>query len=147
FVVDIKTPHQKKQRAAFPTAEGPPLPKVEKLVDQRTCWMFSGPGRNYHTDANEARKLGFPTIVVQGMMSTCFVSEVMHRAFGPDWLTGGRMSIKLTNVLWVDERITAFGQVKETQLEGSSERVHCEVWVEKQDGTRIALGSASALRA
>ena len=146
FVVDSKTSNQKTPRPPFPTAEGHNLPEVHKLVDQRTCWMFSGPGRNYHTDAEEARKLGFPTIVVQGMMSTCFISEVMHRAFGPEWLTGGRMSIKLTNVLWVDEEISAFGRVKETRPEGGGERIHCEVWVEKQDGTRIALGTASALR-
>ncbi|MDG2048699.1 MAG: MaoC/PaaZ C-terminal domain-containing protein [Myxococcota bacterium] len=147
FVVDSETALSKKKRPAFPTAKGPDLPAVQKFVDQRTCWMFSGPGRNYHTDKEEAQKLGFPTIVVQGMMSTCFVSEVMHRAFGPDWLTGGRMSIKLTNVLWVDEEITACGKIKETVPEGNRERVHCEVWVKKNDGTRIALGHASALRA
>ncbi|MBW2363180.1 MAG: hypothetical protein JRG84_19970, partial [Deltaproteobacteria bacterium] len=148
FVVDEKTAAQKARepRPPFPTATGPDLEPVKKTVDARRCWMFSGPGRNYHTDAEEAQKLGFPTIVVQGMMTTCFVSEVMLRAFGEGWLCGGRMSLKLTNVLWVDESVTAFGRIREEVAEGDRTRVHCDVWVDKDDATRVLLGSASALR-
>jgi acyl dehydratase len=149
FVVDESTAKRKAEsapRPPFPTATGPDLESARKVVDARRCWMFSGPGKNYHTDAEQARKLGFPNIVVQGMMSTCFVSEVMQRAFGLGWLRGGRMSLKLTNVLWVDEGVAAYGKVRETTAEGTQERVHCDVWVEKDDGARVAIGSASALR-
>ena len=38
------------------------------------------------------------------------------------------------------------GKVRETVPEGSAERVHCDVWVEKDDGSRVALGTASAVR-
>ena len=47
-----------------------------------------------------------------GMMSTCFVSA-MQRAFDMGWLVGGRMSLKLTNVLWVDEDVVARGRIRE----------------------------------
>ena len=107
--------------------------------------MFSGPGRNYHTDAEQAKKLGFPNIVVQGMMTTCFVSELMQRAFGAGWLAGGRMSVKLTNVVWVDESLVVRGRLRESVREGERTRVHCDVWVDKTDGTRVLLGSASAV--
>jgi hypothetical protein len=147
FVVDEKTARQKKAPpAAFPTASGPELAPLEKSVDARRCWMFSGPGRNYHTDAAEARKLGFPNIVVQGMMSTCFVHQLLHDAFGAGWSVGGKMSLKLTNVLWVDESVTARARVLEEVPEGTRTRVHCQVWIEKGDGTRIAIGDASAVR-
>jgi hypothetical protein len=56
------------------------------------------------------------------------------------------MSLKLTNVLWVDESVTARGKVASEVREGDRTRVHCEVWVDKDDGTRVALGSASAVR-
>jgi acyl dehydratase len=108
--------------------------------------MFSGPAKNYHTDREEAKKLGFPTIVVQGMMSTCFVSQVMQDHFGMGWLAGGRMSVKLTNVLWVDETVTARARVRDETREGTETRVHCDVWVEKTDGTRVILGDASAIK-
>jgi len=146
FVVDEKTAKKKEARPPFPTATGPDLAPVRKVVDPRRCWMFSGPGKNYHTDAEAAKQLGFPNIVVQGMMSTCFVSEVMLRAFGEGWLRGGKASLKLTNVLWVNETVTAHGKEREERPEGTQTRVVCDVWCEKADGTRILIGEASALR-
>ena len=56
------------------------------------------------------------------------------------------MSVKLTNVLWVDETVTARAPgARARRREGDRTRVHCDVWVEKEDGTRVALGSGSAL--
>jgi acyl dehydratase len=145
FVVDEKTAKSKEPRAPFPAATGPDLPPLEKVVDERRCWMFSGPGKNYHTDREQARNLGFPNIVVQGMMSTCFVHQLMQDRFGRGWVIGGRMSLKLTNVLWVDERVAVRGKIRDEQPEGTRTRVACDVWAEKVDGTRIAIGEASAL--
>jgi acyl dehydratase len=145
FVVDEGTAKKKMARPPFPTATGPDLASVTKTIDERRCWMFSGPGKNYHTDREQAEKLGFPNIVVQGMMSTCFVSEVMQNEFGMGFIEGGKMSLKLTNVVWVDETLTAHGKVREQTREGSKTRVHCDVWVEKQDGTRVLIGDASAV--
>jgi acyl dehydratase len=146
FVVDQSTAEKKEPRPPFPTATGRDLDSVTRLIDDRRCWMFSGPGKTYHTDRDEAKKLGFPSIVVQGMMSTCFVSQVMQDRFGMGWLQGGKMSVKLTNVLWVDETVTAHARVREEQPEGTRTRVHCDVWVDKGDGVRVILGTASALR-
>lgn len=148
FVVDERTAERKQAEARppFPTAQGPDLPPLAKTVDARRCWMFSGPARNYHTDREEARKLGFPNIVVQGMMSTCFVSEVMEREFGEGWRVGGKMDVRLTNVLWVDERVTAHARLREEAREGARTRLHYDVWAEKDDGARIVIGEASAVR-
>ena len=147
FVVDEGTAQkkEKRERPPFPTATGPDLPSATTHIDERRCWMFSGPGRNYHTDREQAKKLGFPNIVVQGMMSTCFVSRVMQEHFGMGWLVGGEMSVKLTNVLWVDETVTTRAKVREEVREGTRTRVHCDVWVDKEDGTKVLVGSASAL--
>jgi acyl dehydratase len=146
FVVDAGSAKKKKTRPPFPTATGADLAPVKKTVDERRCWMFSGPGANYHTDREQAVKLGFPSIVVQGMMSTCFVSQVMGDHFGMGWIQGGKMSAKLTNVLWVDESVTTHAKVREEQPEGERTRVFCDVWAEKDDGTRILIGDASAIR-
>lgn len=148
FVVDEKTAQDKatrEARAPFPSGTGELLPAIEKVVDERRCWMFSGPGKNYHTDREMAAQLGFPNIVVQGMMSTCFVQQLMHDRFGRGWTVGGKMSVKLTNVLWVDEHVVARGVVRDETPEGTATRVVCDVWVEKADGTKILVGEASAL--
>jgi acyl dehydratase len=146
FVVDEKSAAKKAPRPPFPTGTGELLTPRRKLVDARRCWMFSGPHASYHTDVEEAKKLGFPNIVVQGMMTTCFAAQVMLDRFGEGFLVGGKMSLKLTNVLWVDEVVTARAVVRETAPGGTRERVHCDVWVEKNDGTRVLLGAASAVQ-
>ncbi|HET9199606.1 MAG TPA: MaoC family dehydratase N-terminal domain-containing protein [Dehalococcoidia bacterium] len=131
--------------------ESEPLPVLEdlsgppKVVDEEMCWNYSGPAKNYHNDREFAQKLGFPDIVVQGTMSTCFISEMMTNRFGEGWFRGGRMSLNLINVLWVDEQVQAFGQVNELTPEGSRQRAHVTVWTQKPDGTRTIAGTASAL--
>jgi hypothetical protein len=58
YVVDRDSAAKKRPPPAFPTATGPDLAPVTKTVDQRRCWMFSGPGRTYHTDREAAEKWG-----------------------------------------------------------------------------------------
>jgi 3-hydroxybutyryl-CoA dehydratase len=118
---------------------------LEKQVTLEMCKTFS-PGRSYHNDVEAAKKLGFPDIVVQGMMPICFVSELMTRRFGEGWFAGGRMDVRLVNVLWGgDGGATVRGVVREFTPEGARRRAHCEVWVEKQDGTKVIVGAASAV--
>ncbi len=117
---------------------------LEKDVTIDMCKAFS-PGTNYHNDAEEAKKLGFPDIVVQGMMPVCFLSELMTRRFGEGWFAGGRMDVRLVNVLWGgDGAAVCRGVVREYTPEGARRRAQCEVWVEKRDGTKIIVGTASA---
>ena len=118
---------------------------LDKTVTLEMCKRFS-PGTNYHNDAEEAKKLGFPDIVVQGMMPVCFLSELMTRRFGEGWYAGGRMDIRLVNVLWGGDGSAACrGVVREYTAEGARRRAHCEVWAEKPDGTKVIVGSASAV--
>jgi acyl dehydratase len=122
------------------------LAPLEKTADQDMCVRFSGPGKNYHTDQEAARELGFPEVVVQGMLSVCFLSELMTKRFGEGWFRGGKMSVNLVNILWMNETVTTHGVVKEITPEGGSglQRAHLEVWCQKTDGTVITVGNASA---
>ncbi len=121
------------------------IPGVAKEVTLEMCRRFSGPMKNYHNDREEARKLGFPDIVVEGMFSTCFVSEMMTRRFGPGWYVGGRATLNLVNILWGGETVTARGVIKEMTPEGSRQRAQCEVWCDKPDGTITIVGTATAV--
>jgi len=118
----------------------------EKHVDEAMCMAFSGPGENYHTSREAARALGFPDIVVQGMMPICFLSELLTREFGLGWLAGGKTDLRLVNVLWCGESVRARARVLEETPEAGRSRVALDVWVEKADGTKIIVGNAGALR-
>ncbi len=122
------------------------LPGLSKDVTLEMCQKFSGPAKNYHNDLEAAKALGFPDIVVQGMMSLCFLSQMMTERFGAGWFAGGRMSVNLVNVLWQKEQVTCRGQVTAFTPEGRRRRAHVQVWCEKPDGTKVVVGSASAIQ-
>ena len=125
---------------------GPDLPALEKPIDLAMCQAFSGPHKNYHNDREMAQMLGFPDVVVQGMMSICFASELMTQAFGGGWLAGGKLDVRLVNVVWGGDTLRVRGRQREVLPEGDLERVVCDVWCEKLDGTKTLVGTASALR-
>ncbi len=124
---------------------GEPFETPMRKISEAMCFAFSGPARNYHNDRSEAVKLGFPEIVVQGMLSVCLVSEMMTRRFGLGWYQGGKMDLRLVNVLWGNDVSGPKGLVVERRPEGKRTRAECEVWCEKSDGTKTIVGSASAL--
>jgi hypothetical protein len=139
---------EKARGRQFSVGQGPViehLTPLTKEVDLEMCQRFSGPGKNYHNDREEARKLGFPEVVVQGMMSICFLSELLTCRFGAGWYCGGKMAVNLVNVLWGGETVSAHGVVQEYMPEGSRQRAHLEVWCQKPDGTVIIVGNASAV--
>jgi acyl dehydratase len=146
FVVDKD--REKRTDRTFSVGEGPgpELDPAEKTITHAMCIAFSGPYKSYHTDQEMARALGFPDIVVQGMMSVCFVSEIMTRNFGAGWFCGGKLNVSLVNVVWPNDRLAVRGKVREEVAEGAKTRVHCDVWCEKADGVKTIVGSASALR-
>jgi acyl dehydratase len=121
------------------------LPPVRKEITLDMCFKFSGPHKNYHNDKEFAVKLGFPDIVVQGMMSTCFLSEMLTLRFGAGWIAGGKMDVNLVNIVWQSDALTCRGFVRELTPEADRQRAHLDVWVEKADGTKVTIGKASAL--
>jgi acyl dehydratase len=139
---------EKKPERRFDVGDGEGLESIEGPVKEVTlemCQLFSGPQKNYHNDVEAARKLGFPDIVVQGMMPLCFLSEMMTARFGEGWYMGGKMNVNLVNVVWRGDMLTARGLVREVGPEGSRRRARLDVWCEKEDGTKVVVGGASAI--
>jgi acyl dehydratase len=139
---------QKTRARGFEIGVGPfieELPPLSKTVTVEMSQKFSGPSKSYHTDREIARQLGFPNIVVQGMLSVCFLSELLTKRFGEGWYCGGRMAVNLVAVLWPDEPLACRAAVKELTAEGARRRAHLELWCEKDDGTKTIVGTASAV--
>lgn len=121
------------------------IPVVRKSITDDMCFKFSGPFRNYHNDREMAVKLGFPDVVVQGMMSTCFLSEMLTNRFGGGWLASGKMDARLVNIVWGSDKLTCRGFVREVVPEGAKQRAMLDIWCEKEDGTKVTIGTASAV--
>jgi len=56
-----------------------------------------------------------------------------------------RMNVNLVNVVWLNDKLTCRGSVRELTPEGPRQRAHLQIWCEKADGTKAVIGSASAL--
>ncbi len=146
--VVVDKDREKRPDRRFDVGAEPALEEVSgpsKQISLEMCQKFSGPQKNYHNDIEAARALGFPDIVVQGMMSLCFLSEMMTARFGAGWYAGGRMTVNLVNVLWQGETVSARGLVHELTAEGPRQRAHLHISCDKADGTKVVAGSASAL--
>ena len=145
-VVDRGRERRSDRRFEVPDGGGADLPRRVRRITPDVCMAFSGPSLNYHTDRESARALGFPDIVVQGMMTICFLADAMAERFGPGWHAGGQLDVRLVNVVWVEDEITPRGAIREVLAEGARERVVLDVWATKADGTIAVVGTASALR-
>jgi hypothetical protein len=55
------------------------------------------------------------------------------------------MMANFVNVLWANEAVTAKGIVTACTLECDRTRHHCQVWVEKDDGSKVTIGTAGAV--
>lgn len=145
LVVDREREKRPERRFMVGENGGEEIPSLVRTITQSMCQAFSGPGRNYHTDREMAQALGFPDIVVQGMMSICFLSNILTQRFHIGWHRGGKLDVRLVNVVWVGDTLTARGRVREAVREGTRQRVFLDVWCEKADGTIATVGTASAL--
>jgi acyl dehydratase len=145
FVVDRSREKSSARVFDAGTRGGEAITAPPRAISQAMCMAFSGPGLNYHTDAGEARKLGFPDIVVQGMWSVCLIAEMMTQRFGLGFMAGGKFDLRLVNVLWAEEESAPHGRILARHREGDRMRAEVEVWTEKADGTKTIVGTASAL--
>jgi len=145
MVVDRDREKRTDRRFELPPGDGEAIELLPRRITHAMCEAFSGPSKNYHTDQEMARALGFPDVVVQGMMSVCFVADVLTKRYGVGFLGAGKLDVRLVNVVWPGDVITAYGKVREIVTEGSRRRAHLDVWCAKDDGTVTIIGAASAI--
>jgi acyl dehydratase len=127
-------------------ALGEELPPLTKTIVQRQIDCYSGVRpHSIHTDPEWARKKGFKAPLVQAMMSTAYVSQLMMQLVGKGFVKGGAMSVSFIKPVYVGDTLTVRGRVKAREPEGSASRVTVEVWCENQDGAKTMVGTASGI--
>lgn len=141
----LADPAQKKAAQPVPEPAGEEIPHLKKRMDVARSNLFYDGAKNYHTDIEAAKELGFDEVVIAGPISACFISEMMTNRFGAGWYQGGRMDVKFINILWPDEPLTIRGVITGRTPEGAGVRANVSVWCEKDDGAKTIVGTASAL--
>ncbi|MEE2041385.1 MaoC/PaaZ C-terminal domain-containing protein [Nocardiopsis sp. CT-R113] len=121
---------------------GQVLAPLAKTITTEQAAVFSRVGeyvRNIHNDLGLARDAGMPVPIVQGQQQFGVLAELLTRAAGAAFLTGGWMRVKFLDTVDVHEPIEAGGVV--TAVDG--ERAEFEIWVRRADGKLSTAGWAS----
>jgi hypothetical protein len=94
-----------------------------------------------HDDAT-ATKLGFRGGTVAGSIHLELFPPILLKAFGKRWFERGTISMFFLNATTDREAVRAF--LKEPPLDATDTQV--DVWIERDDGMRVAEGTASVGR-
>ena len=137
-----------KQQTANPLQVGDALPTLSKTIQQRQIDCYSGVRpRSIHTDAEWAAKKGFRAPLVQAMMSTAYVSQMMVNFLGEGFVKGGRMSMAFIKPVYAGDTLTVHGTIKSRETEGDRTRVTVECWCQNAEGVKTMVGTASGYAA
>jgi acyl dehydratase len=124
-------------------AVGQLLTPLGKTFTVEQAAVFSRIGeyvRNIHNDLDLARAGGLRVPIVQGQQQYGALAELLTRAFGASFFTGGWLRVKFLKTVDVHEPIEASGIVTAVH----DGRVDLQVWVRRADGALSAAGWASA---
>lgn len=131
------------ERAAPGLRKGAGLAPLTKRVTQDQMNAFSWAGQHYsnvHTSIQRAAESGLDRTIVQAQQQTGLITRAMTEFFGAAWFTSGQLDLRFVAPAYCGEALTVRGAV----LEESGGRLELEVWVDKDDGRKTALGWASA---
>lgn len=90
-----------------------------------------------HSDDEFAAAQGLPGIIADGMLSTNYLSSLIYRHYGTDYLAGGELDTKFIRPVYEDETVRAFARV----VSDDGVQVELEVWCEA-DGQTCTVGTA-----
>lgn len=125
------------------------LPDLTKSSFQRALAEREFSPDSIHNDAY-TRKHGYPGALTSAYVLAGYMTEPMVTFFGSSWFTSGELSLKfIGRGVQQGDQITCRATVREVVQadDDGAPRVLLDVWMEKPDGSRPVVGTASAIYA
>ncbi len=102
-------------------------------------------GTGIHTDEEAGRRQGLGGALTQGGQLVGYLNEMMLRALGPGYISGGEISVTFIHPVRAGDTVTAHASQKESRTEDGRIRIEFEVWLENQNGEKCTVGTASGI--
>ena len=122
------------------------LPKVVKKVTQEQVNLYasaSGDHNPIHVNPQFAASTTFGRTVAHGMLVLAFLSEMMTQAFGPAWLTSGKLKVRFKAPVFPEDQVSTFGEARgKARLAGATGFKYA-VGCHNQGGEEIISGEAT----
>ena len=124
---------------------------------ERTQWYGNGmltaatgepriAGSNIHTDIDYAKNQGLTTAIIDGMMSTAWISSMLLAQFGRHYLERGELRTKYIKPTDVGMWVKTLGRVTERREEpDGTVKLVLSVWIENRAGVKLTDGDAVIL--
>ncbi len=141
--VALRDPKAKGGVRTFNVPDGEFVEGSPHAISLEMCGTFFHGNANYHTNIDAANELGFDEVVVGGRMTMSYVGDLLDRHFGKAWYEGGKMDLKFTNITWPGDSVIPKAVVTDETVVDGEKRANVAVWVEKEDGTVVIVGTAS----
>lgn len=140
--VKFRDPKAKPGARKFTIPEGKSFGGLERKITLEMCDVFWRGDKNYHSNREASEKLGFRDVVIGGRMTMPYAAKILEDRYGAAWWSSGRLDIKFTNPVWLDDTVIAHG-VELAPTEDEPSRTASFVWLTKPDDTVLLVANAS----
>ncbi len=123
--------------------EGASLPEIKKSVRQENINRYAGASKDFnpiHIDEDYARKTPLGGTIAHGMLILAYLSQLMTDAFGQNWLSGGKLSVRFKAPARPGDTITIGGKIRQVEKSDGQNLIHCEVLCRNQNDESIITG-------
>lgn len=127
-----------KEGDEIPGLTKPPVTEVQ-LVKYAGA---SGDFNPLHTVHRYAEKAGLGGVIAHGMLSMGFAGEHITKWIGENG-TLKRLKVRFTAMTMPGDAVTVKGKVTGKKRADGENLVDCELWIEKEDGTKTIIGNAT----
>lgn len=122
---------------------GQELAHIEKTMTQEKINAYLDAAEDYnpiHVDPEYAKNTVFKSTIAPGYQLIAYLSELMARDFGEEWITGGGMDLRLIKPVFPKDKLTVGAKVVEKKTEVNGGFIKCDVWIKNQDNKEIVVG-------
>lgn len=123
------------------------LPTLVKHPTTQQLVRWAGAANDYnpiHYDKDFAQSQGLPSVIVHGLLNTCFLSQMII-----DWMGEEGTLSKLTSsykgMAFPGEDIICKGEVTKKYIKGEDHCVECRISSENVKGEKLVTGTAIAI--
>jgi 3-hydroxybutyryl-CoA dehydratase len=122
---------------------GMDLPEIEKIITQENINRYAEVSRDFnpiHIDEDFAKKTPLGGTIAHGMLILAYVSQMMTMAFGQDWLTGGKLSVRFKAPARPGDTVNITGKILKIEKREEQCVINCDLLCNNQSGDAIIIG-------
>ena len=121
------------------------LPSVAKHITQEKIALYakaSGDFNPIHIDESFASQTPMGGTIAHGMLTLAYISEMMTLAFGPTWLSQGKLSVRFKAPARPGDVVTVTGEIVSTEDKNGVSYANCSIECRNQKDEAIVIGEA-----